>query len=820
MAQFLIRVLLAARYPAFAGVVVLLVALAWGGKRVSYEQSISSFFADDDPYMQIYQQAAKTFGDDNFVFLVYDDPELISAAGIDRVSELAQAVAPERVAGVQRVESLDAMPLVWAVDDALMALDRLPAVARNLALSTAKRAIKNIDLKKNAMTVGGAVRAAAGDLSALKALKARLTRHPMFVGTLIDATGATTAIVARLKKTNQHNVIDTVASLRLAADQFANRHNLARPAVVGPPVLLADGFAAIEVDGRRLAVIGMILISVVTLSAVHSFWWAIVPMVASWVIWLATETVLASFQIKLALSGGPLVAQIIVLTMPAVSHLAIHFRDERRREADPRAAARKTLAAVATPILWTAITGAIGYGALVTSDVMPIKQFGAILAVCTFGAAILVMAISPIAMLPPFRLEIPVRHGSRSHVAGLMNRLLLEVYRHPRAIVLAVVAVAVPLLGGLTRLSYETNYINLFRPETRVVRDYHSVESKLGGIGLVELVVPVGKSLSPRVLSEMRAVEERIRAIRVGDPRGVAQVLSLAAVLDPDGRLAAAPEGRQARLLADKLDLIAASPQSELLGSFWNSDAGQARLLIRLKEQQPAPDKSRIFREAKEAGASAFGPTSYLTGLSLLMTRTTEAVIATQWGTFVFSAIAILVMLTLAFRSPLLAVLAIIPTLLSVVLVLGLMGWLRIQLDMATALVASVALGLSVDDTFHCLLQFHRERKTRRFRRRLFESYRVSGPGVLLSSLAVAIGFAALRASEFEPFVNFGTMVAIATAGSTLGNLVLLPACLALGERLRPKTPFASGARRLAPAAQTAPIASLHQSERAGAAGD
>src|SRR5262249_16615599 len=84
-----------------------------------------------------------------------------------------------------------------------------------------------------------------------------------------------------------------------------------------------------------------------------------------------------------------------------------------------------------------------------------------------------------------------------------------------------------------------------------------------------------------------------------------------------------------------------------------------------------------------------------------------------------------------------------------------------------------------------CLLQFHRHRRTQGFRRRLFDSYRVSGPGVILSSLAVAIGFAALRLSEFEPFVNFGTMVGIATAGGTLGNLVLLPACLTLGRRWR-----------------------------------
>ena len=130
------------------------------GKKVSYEQSIGSFFADDDPYMAVYQKAARSFGDDNFVFLVYDDPELVTPPGLDRVAELAAAVTPERIPGVLRVESLDGMPLVWAIDDALIALDRLPALARNVALNAAKTAIKNVDLKTNALTVTGAVRMA------------------------------------------------------------------------------------------------------------------------------------------------------------------------------------------------------------------------------------------------------------------------------------------------------------------------------------------------------------------------------------------------------------------------------------------------------------------------------------------------------------------------------------------------------------------------------------------------------------------------------------------------------------------------------------
>src|SRR5262249_30799064 len=65
MAHSLISLLLKARYILFSTVVILLVVLAWMGKRVTYEQSISSFFAEDDPDMLVYQKGAATFGDDN-----------------------------------------------------------------------------------------------------------------------------------------------------------------------------------------------------------------------------------------------------------------------------------------------------------------------------------------------------------------------------------------------------------------------------------------------------------------------------------------------------------------------------------------------------------------------------------------------------------------------------------------------------------------------------------------------------------------------------------------------------------------------------------
>jgi predicted RND superfamily exporter protein len=522
----------------------------------------------------------------------------------------------------------------------------------------------------------------------------------------------------------------------------------------------------------------------VTLTATRSLWWAVVPILAGWVVWRAAETLLAVLGLKLSLSGGLLVAQIIVLTMPAASHLAIHFRDDQRHEPDRRAAARATLRAVSAPILWCALTGTIGYGALLSSNVVPVRQFGAILAVCTLLAALLTMLISPVAMLPPFRLEIPVRQGSTSGVASALNRVTFWVVHHPAPIVFGVLVVVLPMMAGIFRLRYESNYINAFKPKSRVVEDYRFVESKLGGIGVVTLAVPVGATITPETLELFRNLDQQIRDLRQGAAPAVAHVLSLATVLDPDGKLAGLTAAQEAEALATKLELIAASPQADLLGSFWNTKAGRARVLIRVTEAQPASAKEATFQAAWDQARARFGPGTFLTGLSYLLTQTTRGVIATQWSTFFWSIGGILLMLTLAFRGPALAVLALLPTLLAVGLVLGLMGWRGIKLDVATALVASVALGLSVDDTFHCLLQYRRHRQHHdHFAESLLASYRVTGPGVLLSSVAVAIGFAVLWFSAFVPFANFGAMVGIATGGSSLGNLVLLPACLTLGHR-------------------------------------
>ena len=105
----------------------LLVLLVLFGKRVSYEQSIKSFFADDDPDMAAYQKAAKVVRRRQLRLRRLRRPRAADP-GRDGPGRRAGrgGRARRRSTGVLRVESLDAMPLLWKIDDALLAARPAP----------------------------------------------------------------------------------------------------------------------------------------------------------------------------------------------------------------------------------------------------------------------------------------------------------------------------------------------------------------------------------------------------------------------------------------------------------------------------------------------------------------------------------------------------------------------------------------------------------------------------------------------------------------------------------------------------------------------
>jgi predicted RND superfamily exporter protein len=409
---------------------------------------------------------------------------------------------------------------------------------------------------------------------------------------------------------------------------------------------------------------------------------------------------------------------------------------------------------------------------------------------CNLVAGTLVWALSAGAMT--FRIRrgpaeaASVEQGTAAVAEGV-GRMTGWVLAHPgTTLALFLTPVLIATLG-IFWIQFESNYINIHKPRSRVASDYRFIESRMGGIGLVELISPAPAEMTPDWLDKVGQLSVRMRD---ENPQMVSGIVSLADLLSvPPGT----DKDDRKKIVDMKIQILGQPNYAHFLNNLWkrhedDSSADVVRILVRVQESAQPELKEACFDSLLDLSRRELSDQTYITGLSHLMTQITHAVVSTSFRATIWSGVMSLLMLWVALRQLPLATLAFAPTLLAVGLVLGIMGWLGLKIDMSTALVAGVAIGLSVDDAVHCLIRWKQElRAGRPTDEALKVAYAGSGPGVVLSSSAVSLGFLAMLYSEFVPMSSFGWLVAVATAGGSLGNLVVIPAILALVTR-RPAT--------------------------------
>jgi predicted RND superfamily exporter protein len=172
-------------------------------------------------------------------------------------------------------------------------------------------------------------------------------------------------------------------------------------------------------------------------------------------------------------------------------------------------------------------------------------------------------------------------------------------------------------------------------------------------------------------------------------------------------------------------------------------------------------------------------PAARATGVFVLFTDLIESLLRDQYVSLALATVGICSMMTLAFGSIRIGLLSLVPNLFPIVLVIGTMGWIGLPLNIATAMIASVSIGLTVDSSIHYLSGY------RRARRRglsvtdaIHATHGSVGRALVFANLALILGFTVLALSQFIPMVYFGILVSLAMLGGLIGNLILLPLLL------------------------------------------
>ncbi|MFQ5843909.1 MAG: MMPL family transporter, partial [Planctomycetota bacterium] len=131
---------------------------------------------------------------------------------------------------------------------------------------------------------------------------------------------------------------------------------------------------------------------------------------------------------------------------------------------------------------------------------------------------------------------------------------------------------------------------------------------------------------------------------------------------------------------------------------------------------------------------------------------------------------------------------ALLPNLLPPFVVFGCASLLGASFDVSAVAVASVAVGLAVDDTYHFLFRYRAERRCgRAVGAALLRTERSVGRAIILSTLVLAAGLLCLGLSAFRPTANFGLYTALSSVAALGGDLLVLPAAILLvgGRRAR-----------------------------------
>lgn len=764
---------------AILAVAAIVTILAWPmAVRLNFDQSIESLYADDDQHFAAYARSKQHFGGDEFAIVAWEETGILT--------EDSTSVSPG-------------------------SRGRIEALAEKLSL------IPGVE--------PGSVQHAV-DALAFPYKRDQVAK--LIEGMLIGSDHNTTAIVVRLLPESLAPVsrAETVAQIR----QLARTHQ--PPAyVVGEPVQIHDMFRYVEEDGNELFQVSLALLACVLFILFRTLRWVVLPIVVVVFTIRWTEALLVLAGAQLSMVSSMMNSLVTIIGVATSTHLAMRFR-EYARTMERRPALVRALAELVPPIFWTCATTAVGFAALLSSSITPVRSFGLMMALATLLIFIVVVLVTPGGMARWFHrtdglrrdstrfnswLHMiagdPIPAPSERHLVTILQGVSRFVERRPGRVTVTALSIVFLATVGMTKLRVETDFSRNFREDSELVQSLNFVETRLGGAGTWEVNFSAPTPLTDEFLVTVRALAARLRTELLAPSNEPAsatgrltKVVSLTDGLDLVPKEIGVGFFSKSLSLEQRLGLLS-NMQSEIVNGLYDAKNGRMRIALRGLERQKSEAKLKLIARVDEIAwetlksarqrpleeptvrqgnqpqpenAEASPPSIETTGMFVLLTFLIESLLRDQLISFGIAAIGIGTMMAIAFRSFTIGLIALIPNVFPIVLVLGTMGWVGVPINIASAMIASVSMGLTVDNSVHYLSAYRRVRRTGvSVQESIARTQTQVGRSLVFANVALIAGLSVLTMSQFIPLVYFGILVSVAMLGGLAGNLFLLPLMLA-----------------------------------------
>lgn len=721
--------------------------------QVDFDNAPEAYFPADAPAVQFDREIRDRFPQDQVLVGLFSGPDVFEREFLTRLGTLSRSLeaepAVERVLSVTTLDHIRATEDGFSVDplvDMARLVDRSPDEWRERALED--RFAPGLVAGHEGQDLAVIVRPHALDNSLQRLQLERLLR---------DAV-------------DEHDLEDDLSAIagHIALDVAQLRAMLTDLALLVPGTMTV-GLLLLWWLFRRWLVVA---VAAATISAVTG------PAIA----------LLILLERPFTLISAILPPLLTALTVAMLMHFFNALLHSSQRGYQGHARVHAALDAVARPTLFMALTTSAGLASLNVSDIRPIGTFGLIGAIGVLLAAAIVLWLLPALMARWDRGEWKAPQRSLRMLDRFTSFAARLAIRRAGWVVAGAILLVALALPQIRHVEVETDLYAFFAEDHPITQSTRAVEESLSGVMALEVVLTGPDFDSLQSPERLQAIEELQQWL---DERPeVDYSLSLPDLVS-EMHWAFNEEDPAYRTIPDSGDLVAQYLfiyDGQDLWDVVDRDFEQSRLLLNLNAHG-AGEINRLMADLRDR-MEAVPPADMdwdLTGMARLFADQERLLIQGQLHSLYAVAGMLAILMLLMWRSVPVAAFSMIPNLAPVAMIFALMGVLGIWLDMATAMIASVAIGIAVDDTIHLLHGYRQRRQAGSpVAWALARTFRRTGRAVSATTIVLVGQFVLLAFSGFQPTAAFGLLTAFGLIAALIFDLLVLPALLVLAHRLAP----------------------------------
>ncbi|MCP4133842.1 MAG: MMPL family transporter [bacterium] len=739
--------------------IVLLLSIPFGyfTAKIHFYNDIEIYFDKGDKDISYYKKFQKVYGNEQIVVAVFKDKELFTNEKINFVRKMSGEL--KKLEGVQRVFSLTEAKEAVETSDSI---DYVPIIPE-------------------------------GDLNdeQLKKIRDTIVSKESMVNSLISKDGETTAFALELKTMDKDAKEKTLQNIIQLSDSMAG--DMIKLHYTGMPFIETELNRLSARDLSLFIPILIALIFLVTILLLKSLTLALLSQLNLIITIVWSVGLFIMFGESFNIVVVTMIAILLAISIADSIHILSQYKgDLYRFNFDNEKAVNNTITHVWLPCFLTSLTTAAGFCSFMSGSIRPVSVMGVFTAVGVMIAFILSVSFLPAMLLlkkskPPKKVvetsaAVDVELSSERK-PGLLSRALLGIGRFSTTYIKSVIVffmIAIALgITGISKLTFESDSMRYLPEDNSFKKDFTFIEKNLGGSNpFVILLQAKGDAdfSQPEALRLLDTVQRDI----AGRVKKITSSSSITSYLKECNSVVKGKEFYKIPNDPEEILEYYETAGVEVIDRLLGPGYKEARITFNTlggSNEEAVAVTNEVDEYLKKELKSSF---SYrVTGLAPLYVTLGKNLKSSQIKSFTLAFSIIFIMMLIVCRNVKLALLSMIPNLFPVAITLGYMGWFNIPLTATTIMIASITLGIAVDDSIHFIVSLRRKVGAGHdMKTALLEVYGDIGKPILITSLLLFMGFGVLMLGSTLPTQFFGILTAFSMLIALVGDIFILPALI------------------------------------------